>query len=82
MVNQNKIITISTIDIFKGINTEPDSRKHIKCKGHIDGDNDWCDYDTTITCDECKYGGSYDANDKRRGKDPEAMCNQLKEKLS
>jgi len=29
-----------------------------------------CGYETTIDCDDCKYGGGR--------KDPEARCNQLK----
>lgn len=66
--------------LFKILNIkESNDNKHIKCKGHIDGDYDWCDYQTTILCDDCKYGGSYDKTDKRRGKDPEAKCNQPKD---
>jgi hypothetical protein len=49
--------------------------RHPKCKGWYKNDwgmingADWgCDYETTIDCDECKYGGGR--------KDPEAKCNQ------
>ena len=45
--------------------------RHPKCKGyqqtHDPYDYD-CEYETTITCDECKYGVGR--------KDPEAKCNQ------
>lgn len=46
--------------------------KHPKCLGFYDawtGDFD-CDYYTTISCEECKYGIGR--------KDPEAKCNQIK----
>ena len=46
------------------------AKTHAKCKGRYDsltGDY-WCDYDTTLTCDECKYGIGR--------KDPEAKCNR------
>lgn len=49
----------------------PKRLRHPKCKGWYDewtGEFD-CDYYTTLTCDECKYG------DGR--KDPEAKCNQI-----
>lgn len=45
-------------------------KRHPKCKGTYDawnGDYD-CEYQTAITCDECKYGAGR--------KDPEAKCNQ------
>jgi hypothetical protein len=47
------------------------SARHPKCRGTYD---EWsgdygCEYDTTTTCDECKYGVGR--------KDPEAECNQL-----
>ena len=46
-------------------------QKHPKCKGTY---NEWagdynCEYQTTLECDECKYGHGR--------KDPEAKCNQL-----
>jgi len=48
------------------------SLRHPKCKGFKTPDVGWgsdydCGYDTTIDCDECKYGGGR--------KDPEAKCN-------
>lgn len=46
------------------------SEKHPKCLGTYDewnGDYD-CEYDTIITCDECKYGVGK--------KDPEAKVNR------
>jgi hypothetical protein len=46
-------------------------KKHPKCKGYYDvwnGDSD-CGYNTTLTCDHCKYGVGR--------KDPEAKCNQI-----
>ena len=46
--------------------------KHPKCKGRVlhyfEGTEFECDYDTTLTCDDCKYGMGR--------KDPEARCNQ------
>ena len=45
--------------------------KHHKCAGYYDayrGDYD-CNYNTILTCDECKYGLGR--------KDPEARCNQI-----
>lgn len=47
-----------------------EKRRHRKCKGFYDayiGDCD-CNYDTNITCDQCKYGLG--------GKDPEAIRNR------
>lgn len=49
------------------------SSRHPKCKGYRTQDIGWgseyeCGYETTIDCDECKYGGGK--------KDPEAKCNQ------
>lgn len=44
--------------------------KHPKCKGWINSDGEGeCDYNTKITCDECKYCVGR--------KDPAARCNQL-----
>lgn len=46
-------------------------QKHPKCLGTYDehnGDYD-CEYDTNLTCDECKYGAGR--------KDPAAKCNAL-----
>ncbi len=45
-------------------------KKHSKCLGRYD---EWqgeftCDYETTIRCEDCKYGFGR--------KDPEAKCNQ------
>jgi hypothetical protein len=48
------------------------SEKHPKCKGFkywTDCGYEFdCGYDSTVDCDECKYGGGR--------KDPEAKCNQ------
>lgn len=46
-----------------------------KCKGFKTPDYGWgsdydCGYETTIDCDECKYGGGR--------KNPEAKCHQNK----
>ena len=50
-----------------------DKQKPPKCKGYaVDTPNGWdfdCRYDTTLDCDECKYGAGR--------KDPEAKCNKL-----
>lgn len=50
---------------------KPDEpKKHPKCKGYFDAyahEYD-CRYNTTLTCDDCKYGLGR--------KDPEAKCNQ------
>jgi len=52
--------------------------KHSKCKGYMtdgpDGIDGGCNYETTITCDECRYC----EGNKGRGKDPAAKCNQEK----
>ena len=54
-----------------GVSNNP---KHPKCKGYkywtAWGYEFDCGYETTIDCDQCKYGGGT--------KDPEAKCNQLK----
>ena len=46
--------------------------RHPKCKGYkvssMDGDEFDCEYNTTLSCDECKYG--------KGRKNPEAKCNQ------
>jgi hypothetical protein len=44
--------------------------RHPKCLG--DGIED-CGYNSTISCDECKYNGL-----PFGGKDPNAKCNQFK----
>jgi hypothetical protein len=48
------------------------SSRHPKCRGYrtqdIGGSEYECGYETTIDCDECKYGGGL--------KNPEAKCNQ------
>ena len=43
---------------------------HVRCKGYYDyfGEFD-CEYETTLDCDDCKYGLGR--------KDPEAKCNQI-----
>lgn len=49
-------------------------KHHAKCRLQFDaynGDYD-CEYQTTLTCDDCKYGSAGGR------KDPEAKCNQLK----
>ena len=52
--------------------------QHPKCKGYkietLDGTEYDCGYETTITCEECRY---CDGNNGR-GKDPAAKCNQQK----
>lgn len=52
-----------------------ETRRRSKCRAIRSAqDSDYsCGYDTTITCDDCKYA----ANPGR--KDPEAKCNQPKE---
>lgn len=52
-----------------------DKPQHPKCAGYWIGGYDMgrefdCGYDTTIDCEDCKYG---DAGGR---KDPEAKCNQ------
>ena len=50
---------------------EPKNKKHPKCKGYqqdIDPYEYDCGYETTISCEERKYGVGR--------KDPEAKCNQ------
>lgn len=47
--------------------------RHPKCRGYRTQDVGWgseyeCGYETTIDCEQCKYGGGR--------KDPEAKCNQ------
>ena len=67
------INSLSTDELRKefesfGIQTTP---KHPKCTGYYNaftGDFD-CDYNTKLSCEECKYGLGR--------KDPEARCNQL-----
>lgn len=49
------------------------SARHPKCKGVESWNPDCgydfdCEYDTKLTCDECKYGAGR--------KDPEARCNR------
>ena len=52
--------------------------KHPKCEGYRvetpNGTEYDCGYDTTITCEECRYC----AMNNGRGKDPAAKCNQQK----
>ena len=54
-----------------------EARRRAKCKAvrtsGPEGDDYSCGYDTTITCDDCKYA-AYPGR-----KDPEAKCNQPKE---
>lgn len=48
----------------------PKNANHPKCKGYRDDytlEYD-CEYQTTLNCDDCKYGVGR--------KDPEAKCNQ------
>ena len=61
---------VSLLEYIKLVE-EPIREKHPKCKGYKTyfGDYD-CEYDTKLTCDECKYGVGR--------KDPEAKCNQLR----
>jgi hypothetical protein len=56
------------LDAF--LSTDIVGKKHPKCRGTYDswnGDFD-CDYGTTLTCEQCKYGMGR--------KDPEAKCNR------
>jgi hypothetical protein len=49
---------------------ESNDKRHPKCESRYDsftGDY-WCGYNTTVECQECKYGGGR--------KDPEAKCNR------
>ena len=50
------------------------AKRHAKCRGYYidtpDGRDYGCEYETIITCDECKYYAGR--------KDPEAKCNQPK----
>jgi hypothetical protein len=51
------------------LNVRGRSSRHPKCKGFKTPDVEWgSGYETTIDCDECKYGGGR--------KNPEAKCNQ------
>ena len=57
------------IDLLKNINS---SKRHPKCRGYYDYWGDfYCEYQTDLECDKCKYGGHGGR------KDPEAKCNQL-----
>jgi hypothetical protein len=50
-----------------------ESKKITGCLGYYDemnGDYD-CEYDTSISCEDCKYGGCGGR------KDPDAKCNQI-----
>lgn len=52
-----------------------ENKRHPKCKGiqlsDIGNGSDYnCGYNTSITCDECKYCGGR--------KNPEAKCNSIK----
>lgn len=56
--------------------TIPLEMKHVKCKSvkisAYDEPDEWdCGYNTTIDCEDCKYGGSGGR------KNPEARCNQM-----
>ena len=60
---------------FKVVKVLPgkEIKHHAKCRLLFDahnGDYD-CEYRTTITCEDCKYGSCGGR------KDPEAKCNQL-----
>ena len=57
------------IDLLKNINS---SKRHSKCLGYYDyyGEFD-CGYQTSILCEDCKYGVCGGR------KDQEAKCNQL-----
>ena len=50
--------------------------KHPKCKGYWshtpNGSEFDCEYGPVIICEDCKYGAGR--------KDPEAKCNQIKER--
>ena len=56
--------------------------RHTKCRGYETdcpsmGKDYGCDYDTEITCDECKYCLGPDGKPIGR-KDPAAKCNRRK----
>ena len=54
-----------------GLSPQREKVTHIMCKGYYDqytGDFD-CDYNTTLTCEECKYGLG--------NRNPAAICNQV-----
>jgi hypothetical protein len=64
--------TINLLDLLADINpTKP--KRHPKCMGYEDstpnGTEYGCGYETTITCDDCKYGHG--------NKNPEAKANQI-----
>lgn len=47
--------------------------RHPKCEGYSNDIGEfYCGYDTTLDCEECKYGVGR--------KDPEAKCNKIKRK--
>ena len=48
-------------------------KKHPNCKGSYHPYDDFsdCGYNTTLTCDECKYSGLGGR------KDPKAKCNKI-----
>jgi len=65
-------MTLSIGDILDDLlNPKP---KHPKCQGYwthgMDRSKFNCHYETTINCEDCKYG-AYGGR-----KDPEAKCNQ------
>jgi len=51
----------------------PTPKRHPKCKGYwtysCDGNEFDCEYETILSCDECKYGVGR--------KDPDARCNAI-----
>ena len=72
-VGMSKKSNLNNLGVLK--NEGVNNKRHPKCRGYVIpdpghgwGDDFGCDYETTIDCDECKYGGGY--------KDPEAKCNQ------
>lgn len=60
------------ISKVKNLDKNVKHAKHAKCAGYsfwTDCGYEYdCAYQTTITCDDCKYGGG--------NKNPEAKCNQ------
>ena len=56
---------------FQGMAQIAPAKRKDGCKGyqHYEGDFD-CGYNTTLACDDCKYGAAGGR------KDPQAKCNQ------
>lgn len=61
-------MNLNQIKVIKNFNKHS---KHLKCKGYMTPDYGWgsdfeCGYETSIDCDDCKYGrGKKDPNSKK-----------------